>query len=192
MAGSESTQARRAALLMYGLPPVARRKVMARLTVAEATRMRALIDELTALGVSPALGKTLSDLSTTVQDTAAATVQSVIERASRLAAEDVAQALRACAPATISQLLRSYEWPWERELLDCMAEAHRAEVLRHLRRDAPKLAPAILNSLCTGLCLRAGEARAARQLADAPKPTHIERGPRSIVSFLRRIFRWTR
>lgn len=196
MPSIENTQARRAALLVHSLSPDAQRKVMAGLPAADAGRLRTLIDELIALGVSQSLGHKLHDVAATwsPQTVPAGTAASAVERARHLAAEDVAASLQACAASLVAQLLRSGEWPWRHEVLHLMSETRLAEVLQHLRRDAPKLAPATLNSLCSGLCARAGEARAKRLHIEAAKAQGTPRGwreaPRTVVTWLRGALRW--
>src|SRR5436309_3209527 len=95
MAARETLQARRAALLMHGLPVLARQKVVARLSAAELARLNPLIDELKALGLSRLLGRDLQYAATHASETSVA----AHARAARLNVRDVTLALEDCAPA---------------------------------------------------------------------------------------------
>lgn len=200
MSRRETTQARRAALLLHGLSPAARLKVMARLDARQSSRMKSLADELTALGVSPALGRQLGQLtaspgsSASISSERRATGQEQVER---LSAADVARCLESCSSMTVVQLLRAGAGPWRTAVLDRMPAARRVEVEACLRKEPPALAPAALAFLRERLCRQAAQLRTnPAQVAAAPAGRSDTR-PRGSVrtgvsTHLRRLIAWIR
>lgn len=194
----ETTQARRAALLLHALSPAIRRQVAGRLDAAESARLQPLLDELVKLGVSQSLGEKLQYLTSPMATSSpmpvsmAAVDKLTVQKAARLTAEDVVKCLQSCAPATAARLLHAHDWPWKAQVLELMPEARRAEVLdcTFVRSE---LAPAVLEALSERLCLQAGHP-AARQSAPI---MHRERsghtGVRAQVrSVLKRLLAWIR
>jgi len=155
MVAPESTPARRAALLLHGLPPAARDRVLARLSAGETTRLQPLLRELTELGLPASLCHELQK-SPSSSVTPAAPGASARQRAEALGAAEVAQALKACSPATMATLLQMEEWPWKEAVLELAGELRRAELQRYVRGEAPVLPPALAEALCERLCLEAG------------------------------------
>jgi len=168
MAAPETLQARRAALLLHGLPDAARRQVLARLDMAEQDRLRPLLQELAELGIPAA-----ADLPPIEVGPAAP----ALDRAAGLRADAVAQALQSCAPATVARLLRAAAWPWKDAVLAQGAASRRDAIVARMHDDTPALAPAVLACLCERLC-----AEAARQAGQLPKLPHG----------WRRLIAWTR
>lgn len=195
MAAPETMRARQAALLVHGLPRAARQRVLAKLQTADVGRLQPLLDELAALGVSQALGENLRPLVDAAparppsSELSMATAQ---ERAERLHFEGVLQCLQSCAPVTVAKLLRSWEWPWTKQVLDAMPEIRRAEVLQHLRRDSPKLAPAVLASLCERLCAQVAQTGASRSPAETLGRTRDRAAHTLLITKLKRLFGWMR
>ena len=144
MGAPDTLHARRAALLLHAMPPVARQEVIAKLDADETARLEPLLAELTALGVPTSLGRPLQQIATAV-----ATPQ---ERAARLPAHRVLERLRDCSSMTTARLLEAAEWPWKKQVLERMRGLRRLEVQRHLGRGHPKLAPAVFAVLCEQLC----------------------------------------
>jgi hypothetical protein len=133
MAGLETPQARRAAVLLHELPEVARQQVFARLEGSQVARLRPLLHELSELDPRP--------------------VESVsVERARRLRPEDVALALGSCAPMTVALLLRAVAWPWKTQVLECLPRIVRVDVRECMATECKELAPAALEVLCNLLC----------------------------------------
>ncbi len=154
MAEPESTPARRAALLLHGLPAATQQQVLAKLDLAERSRLRPLLGELAELGLPPSLGRSLQHLESApapaepMLDVPALSAQ---ERVERLSADDVARCLQLCAPVTAAQLLRASAWPWQADVLARVPPALRAQVLAFMRGPSPVLAPQVLASLCEQL-----------------------------------------
>jgi hypothetical protein len=156
MVACETLRARQAALLLYGLPPDARGRVLARLSASEVARLQPLLKELTELGVSPSLSRELQQITPSSATPPVQRGTSARERAESLSGADVTEALNACAPVTMAALLRISEWPWKQEVLDRSAELRRVEVQKHMRSDAPSLSPAVAEALCERLCQEVG------------------------------------
>ena len=150
MTEPETLEARQAALLLHGLPAVARREVLARLDAAEHARLQQLLNELVELGV-PASASTLPI------DASAPSAQ---DRAAGLSADVVTRRLQSCAVATVALLLQARAWPWKAAVLDQMPSARRTEIIECLRSAPPPLAPAVLAYLCERLCAKAAHAPA--------------------------------
>ena len=154
MAATDTVQARKAALLLHGLPMTARRQVIAKLAAAETERLRPLLDELAALGVPQSMSRELRKLTSLTQrdlSLSAATVPTLQQQVERLKAEDVVRCLQPCAAITAALLLRARAWPWQAQVLGLMPAARRAEVLDCMRNETVVLASAVLNALCTRL-----------------------------------------
>ncbi len=165
MAASETPAARRAALLLHALPPAAKRRVIARLDATEVARLKPLLEEIEQMGVPQTLGGDLRAL-TALLPAAPAGKPSLREQVRDLSAEDVVQCLRACAPATVAQLLRADEWPWRQQALDRTSEPRRTEVRRHMRAESAVLAPGVLTALCERLCREVALLHTNRPRAD--------------------------
>lgn len=160
---AETWCARQAALLLHGLPGEACDRVLARLGHAEAARLKPLLVELTELDIPRSLGAQWRWLAPGSRSAPASTdcaAASVQEQVQALAAGDVAQCLKACAPVTVAALLRAGRWPWQRQVLDGMPEPRRAEIMRILAEDAALAAPAVVNALCARLCAEVARSRA--------------------------------
>ena len=170
MSAPETMQARQAALLLHGLPPAARQRVIAKLNIAETARLKPLLQELTELGVPQSLGQQFQGLVPPPQaitarpSTPPPTMRepTLQEQADALSPEDIVQCLESCAPVTVARLLSTRAWPWKEQVLEGMPELRRNEVLRHLRGEAPALAPAVQKALWERLCRETARARAAR------------------------------
>lgn len=204
MAASETMQARQAALLLHGLPPAARRQVIAKLDAHETTRLEPLLDELAGLGVSPAVGLELQAVaSQPAAPTPAAPIANVREltpreRVEQLNADDVARCLQACSHATAAQLLRAGNWPWKAQVLGLIPEPRRARVLDNVRRESPTLPPAVLSLLCERLLQQAAQLKTIRSQPAASAPIRgcvaaWRPGRHSTLrARFRRFIRWTR
>lgn len=154
VAAPENLGARRAALLIQGLPAGTRSRVLARLSPGEALRLAPLLDELERIGATAALSTELQRHSNALG--AVPRGAGARERAASLHGADVARALADCAPATIATLLRIAEWPWKQAMLERCAELRRAEIHQHLRNERPAPSPALAEALCARLCREAG------------------------------------
>lgn len=199
-AAPESIRARQAALLLHGLAPSVRQRVIARLDKAEVGRLTPLLTELESLGVPQCLGDDLQQLASApspqVTPGSSASPRTARERVQAMSAEDIVQAIKACAPVTVAQLLRAEAWPWKEQALASLPDLRRAEVLRHLSSESPPWAPAVLNAMCERLCLET--ARRCSKSSSTHESTHrlssAKRQPatRSIAGELRRWFGWMR
>jgi hypothetical protein len=205
----ETMRTRQAALLLHGMEPMEQQKVLAKLDVAESSRLIPLLAELAELGLPPARAQEVHRLvmGTVPERTADVGSQTPLERAGRLSAEEVVLALESCAPATAAQLLRASEWAWKASVLGRMSEAQRVEMLERMRKDSLPLAPAALRALCERLCTQAVQSRARGRFARELLPSSFE-GLRAetgrfgksawpaesggIGARLRRLIRWTR
>jgi hypothetical protein len=152
MAAPEMLHARKAALLLHGLPADARDRVLARLSADETARLQPLLEELADLGVPPSLSRELQEITIDRATSQVPNNMSARQRAESLNGADVARALQDCAPVTMAALLRISEWPWRQAALDSSSELRRAEVQTHMRRDAPTLSSAVAEALCERLC----------------------------------------
>ena len=162
MAALESTQARRAALLLHGLPPAARRQVLARLDAAEQARLQPLLHELVELGIPASTGTPRAELA----QSPAAPLPAV-DRAAVLSAEVVARCLQPCAAVTVARLLQSRAWPWKAAVLDQLPGTRHDAVVEWMRCETALLMPAVLECLCERLCTEAARLPAAHQEAKA-------------------------
>jgi Mg/Co/Ni transporter MgtE len=142
MDARETPQARRAALLLHSLAVGERRRVLTRLTAAEAAMLGPLLDELKELGVSPSLGRQLQAEAHAPQREAAAE-----QTQAALNPEQIARLLESCDALTVSQLLRARSWPWEAQVLESMPSARKSEVLS-MRSELASLGPAAQRALC--------------------------------------------
>ena len=150
MVVAESWRARQAALLLHGLTPALREKVLAKLSGAESSLLRPLLDELAALGM-PGPPATLVD---ELEDPSRQAAKTALERARALQADDVLRAFDGCTPQTVALLLRSADWPWEDEIIHRLPEPFRTRVLRESAAASarPPAAPGVLEVLCKCLC----------------------------------------
>jgi hypothetical protein len=188
---------RQAALLLHGLPPAVRRKVVARLDVSESSVLQPLLVELAELGVPVSLGRQLQQLATpTAREPGvdASTAQELVER---LSPQDVVARLAPCAPMTAAMLLRARDWPWKTQALQSMPDARRVAVLTCMRSDLAPLAPAVFQALCERLCM--DTVHVAPQVADhsASQATHTRGNRRGslrtrIRNRVRRMMGWMR
>jgi hypothetical protein len=152
MAAPETMQARQAALWLHGLPPAAQSEVLAKLDSRETARLKPLLEELVALGVSPSMGQQMQPAvagppavaSASTAASAPVLEPSARERVDRLSGDEVARCLQTCSPATIAQLLRAGNWSWKAQVVGLIPEPRRTHVLDHVRRESPALAPAVL------------------------------------------------
>ncbi len=204
MAAVEPIHARRAALLLHGLPLAARQRVVAKLSSSESAKLKPLLDELTQLGVSPALGEQLQQIAVIAKSVPVKTDEqpaperelTVLERAERLSADDVARCLQRCAPITVAHLLRSHEWPWKARALGLMPEARRLVDLAAM--GSPTFAPAVLRAFCERLCQHAaqhGAGPGVRGLAPSdserriqtpePPARHLRKGIKRFIPWIR-------
>ena len=156
MFAPESEQARRAALLLHGLPSETRSRVLARLSAGEAARLQPLLRELSELGVSPTLCRAAQERIPAVVRLSAPAGETARQRAETLDAADVAHVLKVCSPATMAAVLRIAAWSWQDEVLERVGELRRAQLQGQLRGDAPAPAPAVAEALCERLCREVG------------------------------------
>jgi hypothetical protein len=154
VAAPESLGARRAALLIHGLPAAVRDGVLARLSGDDTARLQPLLDDLRQIGVPASLSQELQwHLAGLAPLPHGATAR---QRAASLPGADVARALENCSPATVAALLRIAEWPWTAELLDRCGELRRARIHQHLRHEARAPSPGVAEALCERLCREIG------------------------------------
>jgi hypothetical protein len=152
MAAPESMSARRAALLLHGLPGDARGRVLARLSALESAQLQPLLHELSELGVSASLCRGLHESATSAVVAPGTPASSARQRAEELSAAEVGRILNICSPVTMAAVLRMAEWPWKAEVLERAGELRRAELRPYLRGDSPELAPAVAEALCERMC----------------------------------------
>jgi hypothetical protein len=183
MVGAEAMQARRAALLVHGLPPNVRRQVFARLGAAESAKLHSLLDELIELGVPPSLGQRVGDLVSPPADPALPAAQ---RRTRELDAAVVVTCLERCSPMTVAQLLRAHDWPWKNAVFRSMYQPRRQQVLQCLQCAGPALAPGVLQSLCRQLC------RQAVALSGSGENAGVSASGLAVGASLGKWFRWTR
>jgi hypothetical protein len=170
MAVTDGVDARRAALLLHGMPSTVRAQIIARLDTAQSARLQPLLDELTALGITCELGRQLqAQLEVPV---AQGSEVDVLRQADELNAAAVAQCLEGCADQTISELLRARPWSWKHVVLDRIHGPRRFGILQGMH-DATPPAPAVLESLCRRLCadvavLQANRADGSARASRAP------------------------
>lgn len=136
--------ARRAALMLHGLPAQAQQQVLARLDSAAQQRLKHLLDELIELGI-PARASAMA----TEADPPAAP-PTAAERVARLDAQVVHAALQRLPKVLAGKLLRGRDWPWREALA-----LHPDPALRHLL--APEgavvpMGPAAFEGLCEVFC----------------------------------------
>jgi hypothetical protein len=158
VAVSETLQARQAALLLHGLPASVRTQVLSRLSAAESSRLKPLLDELAALGIPKTKGSLVESLGSALRAPA-----TVVERAERLHPDEVLRGLENCAPATVAVLLRAAEWPWKSEVVSRMSHTLREKVMAGGDAQRVLLSPAVLRVLCECLCRDAAGPAVRRQ-----------------------------
>jgi len=139
----EMIPTRRAALLLYGLPTEARQKIIARMNIAEVSQLQPLMDELAAMRVSRSVGQQAQHLAIAHSKSPTSGLQEQLEQ---LNAEEVAECLEHCAPATVAQLLRAGTTSWQKHALGHMQSTRRAEVTMYMS-NSPSFAPAALQTL---------------------------------------------
>ena len=146
----ETLPLRRAALLLHGLKPEVRSRVIARLDAQELSSIQPLLRELIELGIP----RTATDESHVTDERNQGSPQ---QRAARLDADLVVRALQSCAVVTVAHLLRAVEWPWKAAVLERMPEPRRVAVLMSLQSEPVVMAPAVLQALSNQLCIHAGQ-----------------------------------
>ena len=214
MAVSETIQARRAALLLHGSSDSLREQVLARLPVADSSRLKPLLAELAALGIP----RSEASMARSLVSVPARAPATVVERAEQLHPEAVLQALENCTLATASLLLRAAEWPWKGAILNRMSPALRTKVLDEGKAEHAPLGSAVVQVLCECLCREVtkssarnrtfGEPMGIRlesirvdleQLGSGPRPAAVRwrtgvglEASRGVGAHLRRLVGWTR
>jgi hypothetical protein len=141
MAAPESEPARRAALLLHGLPAASRAQVLQGLAPAEQARLKPLLTELTAIGVPASLGKSLFGESRPVPRGR----HTPMEELDALAAAAVIARLEGCASGMLAELLRSRDWSWKPEVLAALPEWRRRAVLTAMHAQTAPLKPAVID-----------------------------------------------
>jgi len=195
MNAHDTMQARQAALLVYGLPAEARQQVIAKLSIAESSRLQRLLSELADLGVSPSVGRRLHRLASLPSSPAPTlTMQQKLEQ---FGAEEVAHCLESYGPATAAQLLRAGSELWRNRVLDYLSFACRTKVIEHLRRESPPLAPAVRCILGERLSAQVARISAARfNVDESPADLLPSRGWVALVAGIKagakRVFTWMR
>lgn len=165
MAVSETTPARRAALLLHSLPPDLQGQVLARLGEAVSARLQPLLDELMELGIPPALGERVGD---SISAPAAPALSTAQRRAAELDAAVVAACLEECSPMTVAQLFRAHAWPWKQAVLCSLNQPRRRQVAQYMQEAGPVLPPGVLQSLCRQLCRQAEALSRRKQTVTTP------------------------
>lgn len=148
MATTESVNARRAALLLHGMPSAVRTQIISRLGHEESARLTPLLNELRELGVTSEVGR---HLQAQLDLTAPSTASDVLEQTDCLDAAAVARCLKSHADAVVAELLRAREWSWKPAVLERIQGSRRFAVLQAMQ-DTVRPAPAVLQSLCRQLC----------------------------------------
>jgi hypothetical protein len=154
-------------LLLHGLAPAARRAVLAQLATADADRLKPLLSELEAMGISPSLGRRLNASVT------AASGSSPEKKVEELAAEAIVDVFGGSAPITIAQFMRSRDWSWKAQALARFSEPTRGAVAECLRRDLPVLPPAAVRRLCERVCERVERAPVVEVPVEANEPAGL-------------------
>jgi len=153
MGAADTTQARRAALLLHGLRSKDREQVMAQLSPAEVSRLQPLLAQLSELAIPRWHARQLEQLpgvelrNHEFRD---------LERAGRLGADAVLQALQRCSTATAAHLICAREWQWKARVLESVSDQLLIAVAECARSESGPLPPAVLESLCECLCRDAG------------------------------------
>jgi hypothetical protein len=163
MDASDTTQARQAALLLYGLRSTEREKVMARLSPAEVSRLQPLLAQLSELAIPRWQARQFEQLPGGELPNHEL---SALERTSRLGADAVLQALRRCSTSTAANLICAREWPWKEKVLEIGADQLLIAVAECARAKSDPLPPAVLESLCECLCRDAGRTHDRAVAAD--------------------------
>src|SRR5882724_1723151 len=153
MGASDTTQARQAALLLYGLRSKDREEVMARLSPAEVLRLHPLLAQLSELAIPRWHARQFEQVP---GGELRNHELSALERAGRLGADAVLQALRRCSTGTAAQLICARDWPWKARVLESVADQLLIAVAECARMELGPLPPAVLESLCECLCRDAG------------------------------------
>jgi len=158
MGASDTTQARQAALLLYGLRSNDREQVMARLSPAEVSRLQPLLAQLSELAIPRWQARQFEQLpgDELPNHELSALELSALGQAARLGADAVLRALRRCSTATAAHLICAREWPWKAQVLERVADQLRAAVAECARMELTPLPPAVVESLCECLCRDAG------------------------------------
>ncbi len=130
---------RRAALALHALATDDRARVLAMLADAQRQRVEPMLSELQELGIPAGIAPSPPESA----NAGAACVQ----RLSALTVEQVAPALAALAPATVTALLRVHDWPWADALPRGAPGAHRFPAAAHVEAS-PRLAPRMAEALC--------------------------------------------
>lgn len=142
----DTLQARQAALLVHGLSPDSRNRVIDRLGVAELSRLQPLLIELGELGVSQDAGRLLE--ASGVWGPHGDSTLPARDRVAAMDPSNVAHRLRHCAPATVACLLNVFPGIWRKAVIDRLSEARRIEVARCLFEGPARLSPAMIDALC--------------------------------------------
>jgi hypothetical protein len=147
MAALESESARRAALLLHGLPSSSRQQVLDRLAPAEQARLKPLLTELAEIGVPRSLGQSLG----TESRLAPRGRRAPIEELNTWSADDVLERLEGCASGMLAELLRAREWEWTKNVLASLPEWRRRQVMSAMQSETPPLKPAVIDIFCQRL-----------------------------------------
>lgn len=147
MAALESESARRAALLLHGLPSSSRRQVLNGLAPAEQARLKPLLTELAEIGVPGSLGQSLCTESRPV----ARGGRAPIEELNAWPADAVLERLEGCASGMLAELLRAREWAWTKKVLASLPEWRRRQVMAAMQAETTPLKPAVIDIVCRRL-----------------------------------------
>jgi hypothetical protein len=188
MTRDEPLPVRRAALLLHGLSPGARRDVMRGLTREESARLEPLLFELSRMGVPSTLGAALSEGAAPkpAAPMSAVTPQESIEQ---LSAQCVAACTESCSATTVAHILRAADWSWKAQLLGLLSERRRAEV------QSKVLTQSTLDVLYERLCREASALSERRRsvdsaVASAPRASPAKRD--RLATPFARLTRWMR
>jgi hypothetical protein len=136
---STAEPARRAALLLHGLPSSTRSQVLARLDESDRMRLSPLLQELEHLGIPASVAHALP-----------AVPASPFEQADALPADVVARCLHARPTAVVAVLFHARRWRWRDAVLAQM-DARRRDALDR-PQTTPAVAPRLIEALCRQLC----------------------------------------
>ena len=141
MGAVDTTQARQAALLLYGLPSKDREQVMAQLSPAEVSRLQPLLVQLSTLAIPRWHARKLDQLP---GGELRNHELGALERVGRLDADAVLQALRRCSTGTAALLICAREWPWKARVLESVSDQLLIAVAECARTQSGPLPPAAL------------------------------------------------
>lgn len=109
---------RQAALLLHSVAPSDQAWLLERVSQPQRQRLRAMLDELRALGVPAAAVHSDGDSRARAPGKSAAAVAgpSPTDRVAAASAATVAALLREEPPVLVAMLLQAHDWPWRRQV----------------------------------------------------------------------------